>query len=214
MKDYRIVFEKTGRMRYISHLDLNRCMLRAVRRSGLPAWYTEGFHPHLYLMFPLALPLGAESFCEVMDIRLTEPMPEEDILARLDCALPDGLHAVEIREPQDRTQDIGSARYEVTLQGEGLAERWDAFLAQEQILIQKKTKKGMRETDIRPLITAGAVREEGDCLCLTLDLPAGNEGGLSVNMVVQAFSKFTEIPIIVVKMLRTKIFCRDGRLFS
>ena len=214
MKDYRIVFEKTGRMRYISHLDLNRCMLRAVRRSGLPAWYTEGFHPHLYLMFPLALPLGAESLCEVMDIRLTEPMPEEDILARLNCALPDGLHAVEIREPQDRTQDIGSARYEVTLQGEGLAERWDAFLAQEQILIQKKTKKGMRETDIRPLITAGAVREEGACLWLTLDLPAGNEGGLSVNMVVQAFSEFTEIPIIAVKMLRTKIFCRDGRLFS
>ena len=83
MKDYRIVFEKRGRVKYISHLDLNRCMLRAVRRSGLPAWYTEGFHPHMYLMFPLALSLGAESTCEVMDIRLTQEVPPEEILARL-----------------------------------------------------------------------------------------------------------------------------------
>ena len=83
MKDYRIVFEKRGRVKYISHLDLNRCMLRAVRRSGLPAWYTEGFHPHMYLMFPLALSLGAESTCEVMDIRLTEEVPPAEILARL-----------------------------------------------------------------------------------------------------------------------------------
>ena len=79
MKDYRIAFEKRGRVRYISHLDLNRCMLRAVRRSGLPAWYTEGFHPHMYLMFPLALSLGTESICEVMDIRLTEEVPAEEI---------------------------------------------------------------------------------------------------------------------------------------
>ena len=122
MKDYRIVFEKRGRVKYISHLDLNRCMLRAVRRSGLPAWYTEGFHPHMYLMFPLALSLGAESICEVMDLRLTEEVQPEEILARLNPALPEGLKAYEVREPKHATQDVGSAEYEVTLTGERLPE--------------------------------------------------------------------------------------------
>ena len=214
MKDYRIVFEKRGRVKYISHLDLNRCMLRAVRRSGLPAWYTEGFHPHMYLMFPLALSLGAESTCEVMDIRLTEEVPPEEILARLAPALPDGLRAYAVREPKNTTQDIGSAEYEITLIGEGLAERWERFFAQEQILVEKKTKKGMKEIDIKPLVTVENVQPGEDRLRLTLRLPAGNEGNINASVVTDALQKFAETPILVREVLRTKIFCLNGELFS
>lgn len=214
MKEYRIVFEKTGLMKYISHLDLNRCMMRSVRRSGLPAWYTEGFHPHMYLMFPLALSLGAESICECMDIRLTEEVPETDILSRLNAALPEGLHATEVREPKAVTQDIGSAVYEVTLRGEGLAEQWEAFLAQEQILTPKRTKKGMKEIDIRPLLTVEEWHADAEMLCLTLRLPAGNEGNLNVSVVTEAFAKYAEVPILTEKIRRTKIFCTNGDIFS
>lgn len=213
MKEYRIVFEKRGRVRYISHLDLNRCMLRAVRRSGLPAWYTEGFHPHMYLMFPLALSLGAESLCEVMDIRLTEEIPPDEILSRLNPALPDGLHAYEVREPRNVTQDIGSAVYEVTLVGEDLAELWDAFLSQEEILVGKKTKKGMKEIDIKPKIAAESAVSEGGALHLTLRLPAGNEGNINVSVVTDAFQRYADTPILVSRVVRTKIFCTDGGLF-
>ena len=213
MKDYRVVFEKRGRVKYISHLDLNRCMLRAIRRSGLPAWYTEGFHPHMYLMFPLALSLGAESICEVMDIRLTEELPPEEILSRLNPALPEGLRAYAVREPKHVTQDIGSAEYEVTLCGEDLAAKWDTFLAQEQILIEKKTKKGMKEMDIRDKICMVDSRAEGDALRLTLRLPAGNEGNINVSVVTDAFQKYAESPILVKEVLRTKIFCVDGGVF-
>lgn len=213
MKEYRIVFEKRGRVRYISHLDLNRCMLRAVRRSGLPAWYTEGFHPHMYLMFPLALSLGAESLCEVMDIRLTEEIPPDEILSRLNPALPDGLHAYEVREPHNVTQDIGSAVYEVTLVGEDLAARWDAFLSQEEILVGKKTKKGMKEIDIKPKIAAESVVSEGGALHLTLHLPAGNEENINVSVVMDAFQRYADTPILVSRVVRTKIFCTDGGLF-
>ena len=213
MKDYRIVFEKRGRVKYISHLDLNRCMLRAIRRSGLPAWYTEGFHPHMYLMFPLALSLGAESLCEVMDIRLTEEMPPEEILSRLNPALPEGLQAYAVREPKHVTQDIGSAEYAVTLCGTALAEKWESFMAQEQIRIEKKTKKGLKEIDIRDKIGVEAVRSEGDTLCLTLRLPAGNEGNINVSVVTDAFEKYAESPVLVKEVLRTKIFCTDGGVF-
>lgn len=214
MTDHRIVFEKTGRARFISHLDLNRCMVRAIRRSGLPAWYTEGFHPHMYLMFPLALSLGTESLCEVMDIRLTEERSPSEILSRLNAVLPEGLHAVEVRTPQDRTQDIEAAEYRVTLTGEALLPLWEQFLAQPEILAEKRTKKGMQTIDLRPLIEAEAAQAEGEHLMLTLRLPAGNAGNINVSMVTDAFSKFAETPIYVEKLLRTKIFCGNGRLFS
>ena len=214
MTDYRIMFEKTGRARFISHLDLNRCMLRAIRRSGLPAWYTEGFHPHMYLMFPLALSLGTESLCEVMDIRLTEERSPEEILSRLNAVLPAGLHAVEVRTPQDRTQDIEAAEYQVTLTGETLLPLWEQFLAQPEILAEKRTKKGVQTIDLRPLIEAEAAQAEGEHLTLTLRLPAGNAGNVNVSMVTDAFADFVKMPIYVEKLLRTKIFSGNGRLFS
>lgn len=214
MKDYRIAFEKAGLMRFISHLDLNRCMIRAIRRSGLPAWYTEGFHPHMYLMFPLALSLGAESVCEVMDIRLTEERPAEEILSRLNAALPEGLHATAVREPKNVTQDIGSASYEVLLGGEGLLSVWEAFLAQPEIAVEKKTKKGLKTVDIRPQITCEAAEETADGLRLRLRLPAGNEGNLNVSVVTDALISFTDRPITVRKVCRLQIFCIGGEVFS
>ena len=85
VKDFttvRIRFSKTGRARYISHLDLNRTMTRAVRRAGLPIWYTEGFNPKPKITFAAPLSIGTESMCEFMDIRLTEKMPAEEAMRR------------------------------------------------------------------------------------------------------------------------------------
>ena len=213
MKDYRIVFEKTGRAKYISHLDLNRCMIRAVRRSGLPAWYTEGFHPHLYLMFPLALSLGTESLCEVMDLRLTQETDPGEILRRLDAVLPEGLRAVSVGEPQCEAQEITAARYEVGLSGEALLPAWKAFLAQPQILVEKKTKKGMKEVDIAPLITPESACETEGGVQITLLLPAGNSGNINVSVVVDAFEKHAGRPIVTDYVRRIKIFCAQGKEF-
>ena len=213
MKDYRIEFSKTGSLRYISHLDLNRCMIRAIRRSGLPAWYTEGFHPPLYLMFPLALSLGAESLCECMDVRLTEEVPEDEILTRLNAALPEGLRALRVGTPAREAIEIGSAVYEIVLQGQDVRARWEAFLAQETIPIEKKTKKGLKTIDIRPQITQEALAQTPDGLTLTLRLPAGNEGNLNASVVTDAFTAFTEGAVRCARICRTKIFCLDGKVF-
>ena len=60
MIDKRIRFTKTGEAKYISHLDLYRFMLRALKRAKLPVWHTEGFNPHVYVTF--ALPLSLKYF--------------------------------------------------------------------------------------------------------------------------------------------------------
>ncbi len=69
MKSVRIWFEKRGLAIYTSHLDMNRCLTRAVRRANIPLWYTEGFNPHPYITFLLPLPLGQEGRREPLDIR-------------------------------------------------------------------------------------------------------------------------------------------------
>ncbi len=214
--NYRAVFEKTGSAKYISHLDLNRCMHRAIRRAGLPAWYTEGFHPHMYLMFALALSLGAESMCETMDFRLTQDMPPEEVMERLNAALPEGLQVHDVHTPRDTAADIGSADYLVELQTEDvpkLAGEWESFMAQEQILVEKKTKRGMKEIDIGPVIRVLSMTQEPEKIVLRLRLPAGNEGNLNISVVTDAFKKYAEQPFLTAKSIREKIFCHNGEVF-
>ena len=216
MKEYRIIFEKKGNSKYISHLDLNRCMIRAVRRSGLPAWYTEGFHPHLYLMFPLALSLGVESVCEVMDLRLTEELSPEEILEKLNAALPDGLRALAVREPKMQATDITGAEYLVRLSAPEIPDLktlWNHFLNQPEILIQKRTKKGFKEIDIKSMITIKNIDVQNQDLLLTLCLPAGNEGNLNVSAVTDAFQNYADKPMLVKSVCRTKIFSGNQQDF-
>ena len=92
MKNVRIFFAKDGPAKYISHLDLNRVMLRALGMSRIPVWRTEGFHQHAYITFALPLSLGYASTCESMDFRLTEDDTDmSDIPDRLNAYLPEGI---------------------------------------------------------------------------------------------------------------------------
>lgn len=72
--EYRLVYGKTGRARYISHLDLMRAMQRAFKRADIPLWYTQGFNPHAYLMFPLALPSELTAKLKYWTLRLLKSL--------------------------------------------------------------------------------------------------------------------------------------------
>ena len=69
-KNIRIKFLKTGSLQYISHLDLHRLINRALVRAGIPIWYTKGFNPHAKMVFALPLPVGVESVCEYLDVKI------------------------------------------------------------------------------------------------------------------------------------------------
>ena len=88
MPNLRLFYRKRGRAKYISHLDITRCMQRSLKRAGLPVWYTQGFNPHMYMTFALPLALGYESDYECMDLRFTHLMEFEEIQTRLNAALP------------------------------------------------------------------------------------------------------------------------------
>ena len=153
----RIFYTKTGRAKYISHLDVNRCMQRNIKRSGLPVWYTEGFNPHLYITFPLPISLGHQSLCESMDIKIDESVSFEEIKTRLSSVLPEGFNITDVAIPVMKPDRIAFAEYELLITGDSIdanniADKFYFFMQQESIVVKKKTKKGIIDIDIKPYI--------------------------------------------------------------
>ncbi len=66
MREVRLRFSKTGRLKYISHLDINRAMSRALKRAQIPLWYTEGFNPHPYITFHFRFHLVLKAFAKAL----------------------------------------------------------------------------------------------------------------------------------------------------
>ena len=184
----RAIFEKKGRSKYISHLDLNRCMQRCFKRSGIPVWYTEGFNPHIYITFALPLSLGYESGVEIMDFNITEEMPFEEITERLNRAMPEGIRIREVYTPSSKHTGIHFADFRINLRGD-VAGEFERFLSQERILTIKKTKRGEKEIDLKPDIKLVSA-ESGENTALVLRLPAGNEKNINPSLVTDLFVSF------------------------
>ena len=103
MQNIRIFFTKRDRAKYISHLDMTRLFQRAVRRSGITMWYTEGFHPHLYMTFALPLSLGIESDYECVDMKLVDNISLEGVKERLNFALPASIRVIDVKPPVQKS---------------------------------------------------------------------------------------------------------------
>ena len=148
MKNVRVWYRKDGACRYISHLDINRTVTRALQMSGVPLWHTEGFNSRMYVSFALPLSLGFRGTYESVDIRLLEDdYPFESIIEKVNACLPTGLTIYEITEPVMKPAVICYAHFKIILTAEehspeeifGYA---DSLLKSEKILAEKKTKKG------------------------------------------------------------------------
>ena len=156
MARIRITFSKQGALRYTGHLDLHKLWERAARRAELPLSYSQGFHPQPKISLASALPLGFSSQAEVMDIRLNEEIPHEEILARLQENLPGGIKVLNIESvdegvPALQTQVV-SAEYQVALteliDESELKRRVDDLMKAESLPRERREKK----YDLRPLI--------------------------------------------------------------
>ena len=217
--EYRIVFSKKGRMIYISHLDMKRAIQRIIKKSKLPVWYTQGFNPQIYLNIPLALSLGLESDCEVMDIMLTEELPFDEVRDRLNAGFPEGLEALEVYTPVHKHTEIASSCYEVRLKTERSAEEskklFEDFLARDTIEIEKRTKKKTTKlVDIKPHITMLGLSGDDGAMKIEIKLPAGNEFNLNLNVVLDAYLEWSGQTMDEFYAKRTKLLMTDGENFT
>ena len=219
MRCVRVWFNKTGAIRYISHLDLMRTMTRAIRRSGIPLWYTEGFNPHPYMTFALPLSLGMESVCESMDIRIEGDVTNDDLFISLRDAMPDGITVTAVKDPVTDPKYIALAAFDVTFHDvpdpAALADTVETLLSGEHLIVQKIGKKGhkkvVKDVDLLEHLKAYRVRREGDVLHLDLVLPAGSVTNVNPALLCDEIMKHSDGYYVI---LRTKLLTADGKTFE
>ena len=189
MREVRLRFSKEGRLKYISHLDINRAMARAFMRADIPLWYTEGFNPHPYMSFSLPLSLGVESLCESVDIRLTEDISYDEIKRRMNSVLPKGIRVLDVYDDFKDCSEIAFSDYVFKFEfkdNQAAFEKIKAVLDSDEILALKKGKQGrkrvFKETNIKPFIDKYSISIRGDVIVLNIRLMAGNDKNLNPSL--------------------------------
>lgn len=224
MRAVRLNFSKTGRAIYISHLDINRMMTRAVRRAKLPMWYTEGFNPHPYLTFALPLSLGQSSDCEYMDIRIEGDITDEEIMNRLNAVLPEGVKILSVSAPVYDAKEIEKALYFVKLvfkdaeTSKSFAERAQTLAEGEELLAEKRGKKGhrkvMKQINLIDFIYDMKFSTADNIVNLQCVLAAGNTNNLNPTLLVETLEKEIGIEHEMEYIVRRKLITKDNKTFK
>ncbi len=218
LKNVRIWFKKDYECRYISHLDLNRCMLRALHKSKIPIWHTEGFNPHPFATFPLPLSLGFRGINECMDVKLEDDdYSFEEIKQNLNACLPRGLRVFDVTEPIMKAGKIAFASFTVKLSGDRLRSSeicaaLSELLSQDSIEIEKKSKKGMKTVDIKQGVKKYEIKEMFDYAVLDIILSAGSSDNVNPNLIVSALTDKTGVEYDV-DITRNDLYNSDMELF-
>lgn len=183
----RAKFSKIGRIKYVGHLDIMRLFQRAIRVADLPICYSQGFSPHSLVYFALPLPVGMMSEGEYMDMLLEQPMAPSEIKERLQKALAEGLTILDVYEVDEKAPSLMSlvqgADYQIKLKNcPNLREIEEKFNRSEQLFVTKKSKKGMIEVDIKPLVLKSDFRENE----ITIQVYAGSTQNLSPELFLKA----------------------------
>lgn len=207
------VFEKSERLRHIGHLDIQRAVMRALRRSGLPVSYSKGFNPHILLTFASALSTGAAGRKEIMDVQLDRDVTPEEFVAAMNGAMPPDMQLSFAKVLDDRhialMAQVQAADYTMTILDASAAEKLvsvlPSFLAQESIITMRKTKSGMKETDIRPLLLE--LTGEGNVLHTVMTLT--ERLACKPNMLMEALSAYAGIETPRVMVVRNGLFGLD-----
>lgn len=87
----RVEFSKTGRLKYLSHLELVTAVFRSMRRASIPLAYSQGFHPSPNVSFGPALGTGISGIREYFDMEISRSLSLDYLIQTLNSVLPDGL---------------------------------------------------------------------------------------------------------------------------
>ncbi len=173
MYSVRLVYEKNGSAAYISHLDLMKTIQRSLLRAGLPAAYSQGFNPHILLSVLAPLSTGYISRGDVCDFDITGDVSYDDIVAKLNTALPSGISALRAVPATRKPAEIAFSRYEIIYPcGDPAAMR---KLFDGAVNVNKKSKRGQKTVDLRDYIASVAFEAKGECVICTAVLRMGGD---------------------------------------
>ena len=203
----RIRFAKTGIMRYVGHLDLMRFFQKAVKRAGLPIRYSEGFNPHQIMSFASPLGVGLTSEGEYMDIDLKEKVDARSAISSLNDNMVEGLEITGFKYLPDDAEKcmsaVTAASYVVTYKDDkddacyidNICDLKSKFYDEAaSINVIKKTKKGERELDLKPLIYKFDISIQDKVPVYELFLSSGSTDNIKPELVIKAFHEFLGLP--------------------
>ena len=218
----RLLFSKTGRARYISHLDLMRTFQRAFQRADLTIKHTEGFNPHPFISLLLPLSLGFSSQTELLEFQLLDGVSADEVPRRLNKVLPEGITVERCYEGGRKAKELSLVEYQVTLEYDGaapagVAGAWTELLGRERLEVAKKSKKsktGETVVDVIPLVKSFAVETGENAVVLDAVLSAQNPG-LNPQVLLTALAgEYPHLMPDFVGYHRKAVLDSAGRLFE
>lgn len=215
----RIKFTKQGAMKFIGHLDLMRYFQKVMRKADVDICYSEGFSPHQVMSFAAPLGVGLTSSGEYVDIEVNSTDSSQVMLARINDAMVEGVTVTEYKLLPDHAKNamslVAAADYIVLFREEYEPENFDQFAAgfadflnREEILVLKKTKKGEREVNIRPMIYSLTA----DGRQIQMQIATGSAANLKPELVISAYMTQAgkELPAFALLIERTEIYADLG----
>ena len=211
MYKLRFCFEKNGPAAYISHLDLMKALQRSFVRAGIPVKYSQGFNPHIEMSIVVPLSTGYETRCDLCDLDLMVDELPENFAESLNAVMPWGMKVL-YAGPADRpVREIACCAYEIVLPAGDTAAMKALF--EQPVLLEKRSKRGRKEVDLRDYIKQLDFAAEGDktlCRCV---LTAGNDS-LNPMYLTQALKNAGLVDTeAVAKYVRTGILDENLQIF-
>ncbi|MBR4767826.1 MAG: TIGR03936 family radical SAM-associated protein [Lachnospiraceae bacterium] len=220
----RIKFEKTGRLKFIGHLDVMRTFQKIMRRAGIDILYSAGFSPHQKMTFATPLGLGHESTGEYMDIEVGSIVPKNELLERINAVSVPELRVSDASLLPDDAKNamslLKAADYEVSFR-EGYAfEDPDLFFSglvsffeSDSIKVVKSTKKNEVEVDLKQAVRM--IKANDGKLFLQVD--TGSQSNLKPELVIETYLKSRGLSFdpVAFQVKRTELYGEiDGKLKS
>ncbi|MBQ3380082.1 MAG: DUF2344 domain-containing protein [Clostridia bacterium] len=195
MGPVRLTFKKTDEAVFISHLDISRLFVRALNRAGIKVKYTQGFNPHAYIVFGVPLSLGYESVCERVDFEVLSGESADEIIRRLNLAMPGGIEITDCRAPVKKFKEIGFARWEITAEKaspltEDELSKIRTLLLSNSLMITKETKRTVSEVDLMEKSRGfSVIRQDENSVRIETALSSRPEDVLNPEYVIRAVSE-------------------------
>lgn len=195
MSNYILKYSRDDRVKYISHLDFMRLFHRTIRRTGMNFVFSQGFNPHPIMTVAQPLSVGVTSDCEYMKVGFDGEYSEKEIVDTINDAFPPGYKILAARKVTGKEIDLTKldrAVYTVEVEYEGSADI-DALLENKELLVMKKSKSGIKESDIRPYIySIEKIGDENGILTLKMCIAVGSVYNLKPQSVIDAMEKYLD----------------------
>lgn len=195
MAKYILKYGRDDRVKFISHLDFVRCFHRAVRRSALNFEFSQGFNPHPVMTIAQPMPVGVTSECEYMKVGFVTELDADAIVDELNRSMPPGFTfyaAYKLTAKEIDLTKISKAEYIVEIECERPGDI-NALMAHPELIVPKKTKSGVKDSDIRPhIFEVEDMGFESGIQTVRMIISCGSQYNLKPQTVVEAMAKYCD----------------------